>query len=267
MRLEKINLYNPNVFLSSPKKNKAETLNYGTNIETSIYNQKGMNVPFGCLAKGKDAVEESCIRLLRKVREGRRRKFAEDDIMDIIKDLRGIRKKQDKQNILEEILTLENENDGSKPDKKVIKNVIKLITGKSEDERYGVLEYTMNDLRNSAEPLEAFAKLPKEKQDKLIKILSEINDVNEQKLFKSNEAKEETLDSLYDYFRVALYADDDLSRLDISKTDAYKIDKVDLLNQDRKYFKNLNTYASPQAKQKIITLTDKVLNYFLDNIN
>lgn len=268
MRLEKINSYNPNVFaVSSFSKKNSEAPNYNTNIETSIYNEKGLNVSFGCLAKGQDAVEETCIRLLRKVREGRRRKFAEDDIMEIINDLRGIGKKQDKQNILEEILTLEDENTGSKADKKVIKNVIKLISGKPEDERYGVLEYAMNDLKNGVEPLEAFANLPKEKQDKLIKILSKINDVNEKELFISEKAKDETLDSLYDYFRVVLYADDDLSRLDISKADAYKIDKVNLLNQDRKYFNNLNSYSSTSAKQKIITVTNKVLDYFLDNIN
>lgn len=266
MRLEKINLYSKNIFLSSQQKNrKSELPNYSINIETSIYNQKGLNVSFGCLAKGKDAVEESCIRLLRKVREGRRRKFAEDDIIEIVKDLRKIKKPKEKQNILEEILSIENENNGEKPDKNFIKQAIKLVTGKTESERYGILEFAQNDLKTTIKPLEAFSRLPEEKQNQLTKILKKIDDINEHKLFKSENEKNETVDSLYDLFRVALYADDDLSKMDISKADAYKISIIDLLNQDKKYFINLNGYSDPQAKSKVVSVTNNIFNYFLDN--
>lgn len=275
MKINKLNLYAYITDKTNSNKQKQSTTPSSENIQTSIYNQKGVQIPFCGIAKGIDEAENLCIKLLRgeriqkltRSRGASPRKFDEYDIKEILTILKKTENPEDKPHIIEEVLQLENETNGIKPDKDIIKNVIKLISGKPEAERYGILEYTMNDLKNGVKPIEELSKLPEEKQNKLVKILKNISDINEHELFVSEKAKDETLDSLYDTFRIALYAEDDLSKLDISQANAYKLDKINILNQDRKYFNDLPNYSTQEAKEKIISVSNSILNYFLDNIN
>lgn len=237
-----------------------------SSIQTSIYNTKGTNIWFGSLAKAQNAIEADCIQLLRKIRENRYRKFAEDDIQTIINDLRKVQKPDEKQHVLEEVLKVEDETSGLKPDKKIIKQLISINSGRPEDERFAILEFAENELQNSTEPLKAFASLPKEKQDKMVKILQKINDINEQNLYKSDNTRNETVNSLYDLFRVLVYTEDDLSKNVIKNTDKYKIEQLKLLQNDLKYFENYKGYNNDIAKGKVTSTANRIYNYFLENI-
>lgn len=274
MEVSRINFYNPNLNVYQNKvHNKQEKPEFEKNIQTSLYNQKGLNVSFGCIAKGIDEAEEICIKMLRKARQpkltnGRGaapRKFDEDDIKEIISSLRKIENPDDKKHIIEEVLLIEDEANGLKPDKHIIKKLVKLVADKPELERFALLEYAENDLKTVIEPLNAFIRLPKEKQNGLINILKDITDVNEEKLFKTKNAKDETIDTLYEHFREVLYTDEQLA-LNPAKAKDIKLQTVDLLTEDIKYFINgEDKYSDPTAQNKVVKVAHDVLNYFVSN--
>ena len=274
MEVNRINLYSPKFNnYTALNKQPQEKPEFQNPIQTSLYNQKGLNVSFGCLAKGIDEAEEVCIKLLRKARIQKisrtkgasPRKFDEQDIKEIITSIRKIEKPEDKTHIIEEVLTIEDDQ-GLKPEKGIIKKLVKLIADKPEEERFALLEYAENDLKTVYEPLNAFINLPKEKQNGLIGLLKEITDVNETKLFKSNQAQTETIDSLYEHFREVLYAEEELLKLPPAKANDFKLQTIDVLNNDIKYYINVpDNFADPKAQNKIINVAHKVFSYFIEN--
>lgn len=244
---------------------QAEPQTY-TPVQTSLYNTKGLNLSFGSIVKGQDFIEEECIRMLRKVRENRYRKFAEDDIKEIITELHSAQKPSEKQNILQEVLEVENEDNGSKPDKKMIKQLVHLIAGRPEAERFAILEFAENELKYTTEPLTAFNNIPRKKQDKLVKILNKINNINEPGLFKSDRARIETIDSLYDLFRVPVYAEEDLRHMSKTQADSYKLEQLHLLRDDVKFFQKDKYYSDEKTKSKVTSTAYQIYNYFLENV-
>jgi len=72
-------------------------------IQTSIYSQKGLTLPFCGIFKGANMFEDNCVVLLRKMREGRCRKFTELDISDIVTSLRQEKNSQKIEKFLQDI--------------------------------------------------------------------------------------------------------------------------------------------------------------------
>lgn len=242
-------------------------INYAPNnkneqrIETSIYNTKGTNVYFGSLAKAQDAFEAECIQILRKVRNHRCRMFDEYDITEMLGSLKKEQNPENKTNVLKEIFCLECEEYGKKPDKNFLKRVLNLTAGRPEDDRFAILEFVQQELIYAKEPLAAFANLPKEKQDKLVKLLKDIDNVNT----INSEAKYYNPESLYDTFRILVYAEDDLSKLKLADANAYKISTYHILKDDMEYFKNL-TYPDENTKKEVLSVAENIQTYFLQNI-
>lgn len=235
-------------------------------LDVSIYNQKGLNLPFCGLAKGLDEAEEACIYMLRKVREGRMRKYPENEIKEIITSLRQIKNPEDKKAVLEEIFEVKDEYQGKKLEKDLIKKIIDINANRPENQRYAVLEFAQNEISNSTKPMNSFSKLPKEVQDKLIPILEDIESINERKLFKSTKVQNEIINNLYEEFRVPVYAHEDLNILQGQKAIDYKIENAKMLNSDKKYINNLDGYANKTSKEKINTILEKIFNYYMENI-
>lgn len=235
-------------------------------LDVSIYNQKGLNLPFCGLAKGLDEAEEACIYMLRKVREGRMRKYPENEIKEIVTSLRQIKNPEDKKAVLEEIFEVKDEFQGKKLEKDLIKNLIDINANRAEKQRYAVLEFAQNEIYNTTKPMNSFSKLTKEQQDKLIPILEDIESVNERKLFQSSKQQKEIINTLYEEFRVPVYAHEDLSKLQGKEAADYKIENAKLLNSDKKYINNLDGYANKSSKEKINTILEKIFNYYMENI-
>ncbi len=268
MLIQKTNLkktdLNTNIILDGHK-------NQGTNIpnnsiQKSLYTQKGVYIPFCGLAKGQDFIEETCIHMLRKVREHRFRKFDENDIREIITSLKKVPTPEEKPHIIQEALILKDESTGENPPKSFVKKVINLIAGKPEDDRFAILEFAQQELNKATHPLFEFSQIPENNQTKLIKILKKINNTNETALYKNSEAQSETVDSIYDIFRTVVYAHNDLHKMNTNNANSYKLETLKLLYDDKKYMKNLNTYSNENAKIKIIEITDNIINYFIENI-
>lgn len=230
-------------------------------VETSIYNTKGANVYFGSLAKAQDAFEAECIQILRKVRNHRCRMFDEYDITEMLGSLRKEQNPANKTNVLKEIFCLESEEYAEKPDKNFLKRVLNLTAGRPEDERFAILEFAQYEFTSAKEPIAAFASLPKEKQDKLVKLLKDIDNVNT----INSESEYYNPEAMYDTFRTLVYAEDDLARIKGGEADTYKVNTYHTLKDDIEYFKNL-TYPDENIKQRVIPTVEKILNYFLENI-
>ena len=234
-------------------------------IDVSLYNQKGLAVPFCGLVKGADYIEENCINFLRKIRESRRRKFDEYDIKEMLDSLRKEQDSTNKEGILKEVFLIESEEAGKTPPKDFIKRTLKLTAGRPEGERFAILEFAQYELNNATKPLEAFSNLNVEKQNKLVKILKDINDINEMPYSNPMTSVEQNLDSVYDLFRVLVYAEDDLSKLSGSAADKYKIDTYHMLRDDMEFFNN-QSYPNEHIRNKVNATVKNIYEYFLDNI-
>lgn len=234
-------------------------------VDKSLYNTPGMNVYFCGLAKGLDVIEENCIKMLRKAREGRCRKFDEYDIRDILISLRKGKNPEQKSEILRDFLFYEDAN-GVKPDKKLFKQVIDIASDKSESERFALMEYLQNESENVIKPFEAFAKLPKNNQDKLVKILQKIDDVNDKYLFKSDDCRQKIINDLYDTFRVPVFAHDDLTTLKGAEADSCIVQALKLLREDLKCYERSDDFYDNAAKDKIVSIVKDIYNYTLENL-
>ena len=108
MYVEKVNL-NKGINYSQNKAAAAPAANYESGIQTSLYKTKGMNVYFGSLVKGADFIENQCIDILRTARDGVKRRFAENDIEDILVNLKPVKNPKEKPEILQQVLSLDGE--------------------------------------------------------------------------------------------------------------------------------------------------------------
>ena len=224
------------------------------NLETSIYNQKGVTLPFCGVFKGVNMFEENCAVLLRKMREGRCRKFTEWDISDIVKSLRQEKESDKIEKFLQDIIYALEESDC---DKNTFKRIISLTAGKSDEQQYAILAFADHEIQNAKEPLKAFFELSAEKREKLMPFLEKINVVG---------ASEDTTQALYDLFRTIVYADEDMAKLSGNALNKYKIDTCNILKEDIGYFENIGTYSSEKSKKDVVSTAKEIYHYFVDNM-
>lgn len=267
MEIGKINFYNRTYYsIKSQTAQISDNKPQNNNIETSIYKQKGVNIPFCGLAKGADEIEDACIKTLRKVRENRCRKYTENDIQEVLTSLRQIKKPEEKQHVLEEILQIEDEESGRKLDKNFIKNIININANRPEQDRFAVLEFAQYELSNAAEPLTSFSKLKKEQQEKLIPILKAIDNIDSLKTFKNHQDRNDTISELYDTFRIPVYAHEDLARLGGSEANDYKTEYLKILYNEKNQMKEKDIFTNNYEKYKVSSITENIFNYFMENI-
>lgn len=235
-------------YYSGSSKPVVSNINSSDNsVQTSIYNDKGVTLPFCGMFKSLNSVEESCAKFLRKQREGRCRKFSEFDINDIMISLR----KEKNPNTMEKFLNdITEALDGTDCDRNTYKRIINLTAGKSDDEQYVLLAFADHELKNASEPLKAFTELSAEKREKLVPFL--------QKIYTS-EASEETTSALYDTFRTLVYAYEDMAKLNGAALNNYKVDTCKMLRENIEYFEK-------QPDKNAVSIAKEIYHYFTDNM-
>ena len=152
MNVNPINL-NKNVNASQSQRAEKPVSSFEPEIQTSLYNTKGANVYFGSLAKGADVMEEQCVKILRAARDGMKRRFAENDIEDVLRILKSVKNSEEKPEIIKQVLTLDGEFVEKIPDRDMFKNLVKLIAQRPEHERFAILQFAENELQNSTKPI------------------------------------------------------------------------------------------------------------------
>ncbi len=235
-------------------------------FQTSLYDTKGVNVHFGSLARGINAIENECIDILRDARIGRSRRFSEYDIEDIIKNLKFVKDQQEKPDIVKSVMALDEEHCGVLPDVDMFKKLVKTIAERPEDERFAILQFAQSEIEKAAKPMETFFNLPYKIQDGLTKLLCKIDDVNESFLFKDDYARMSTIDSLYDTFRVALYGHEDMADIDKIFRGRYKKENLEILKSDYNYYKKQDVFKNDLAKEKVLSVVQSITDYFEKNI-
>lgn len=265
MNVNPINL-NKNVNASQSQRAEKPVSSFEPEIQTSLYNTKGANVYFGSLAKGADVMEEQCVKILRAARDGMKRRFAENDIEDVLRILKPVKNSEEKPEIIKQVLTLDGEFVEKIPDRDMFKNLVKLIAQRPEHERFAILQFAENELQNSTKPMEIFTKLPNNVQDDLTKLLVKIDDVNVSFFFKDDDALRSTVDSLYDTFRVALYGHYDIANMDKVFKTSYKNRNLETLKADRNFYDKSDGFKSESAKRFILNVVDEIIGYFEKNV-
>ena len=265
MNVNPINL-NKNVNASQSQRAEKPVSSFEPGIQTSLYNTKGANVYFGSLAKGADVMEEQCVKILRAAREGMKRRFAENDIEDVLRILKPVKNSEEKPEIIKQVLTLDGEFAEKIPDRDMFKNLVKLIAQRPEHERFAILQFAENELQNSTKPMEIFTKLPNNVQDDLTKLLVKIDDVNVSFFFKDDDALRSTIDSLYDTFRVALYGHYDMANMNKVFKTSYKNRNLEILKADRNFYDKSDGFKSESAKRFILNVVDEIIGYFEKNV-
>ena len=234
-------------------------------VETSIYNTKSSNVWFGGVLRFKNPLEEECAQFLRKVREKRCRKFTDFDISEMLNSLQKENEPSNRKTLLEEIFYIKPVQSGNVPDSAFYKRLLNMISGRPEDERYSILEFAQYEFDRVKNPILSLSKLPEDKQNKLVKILKKINDVDYMYCENSGKCKRYNPEVLYDIFRTLVSAEEDLVKLGKQEADSYKIETFHILKSDREYLKKIPC-SDVNVKQKEKIAFDSMMEYLLENI-
>lgn len=220
---------------------------YENNIQTSIYNQKGVTLPFGARFKPLNICEENCVGMLRKIKDGTHQRFLQNDVNEIMTSLRKEENPQEMERYLDNLIEALSD---TECDKHSFKRIVQLTAGKSEDEKYTILGFADHELQNAVEPLKAFSELPADKRERLMPFLERIH---------LDQSSEDTTAALYDTFRTLVYAEEDMSKLSGDALNKYKVDTCRMLRDNIGYFEN-------NADENSVSIAKDIYHYFVDNM-
>ena len=233
-----------------------------SSIEKSLYNTKGSNVYFCGMVKCLNQAEEVLADGLRAIKENGRKKFNEHDVRDIMEALRKNSKAEDKEEVLIMSKSLLDPDWGLEVDNKTFKRVVGALANRTEEERYAILEFAQYEARNATNPMNTFTKLPKETQDELTGFLHDIKELRYGDLFADNELDPEMGDGLYDLFKVAMYAHEDLPKLSAAQAKLYKQEQMEIIASDIEYLQKYDQYKTPEQKEKVVQFAKNIHEYF-----
>ncbi|MBO5446612.1 hypothetical protein J6A34_03805 [bacterium] len=261
--------------------NQPETLFCENSIETSIYNQKGVQVPFcGLWSKSSTKIENECIELLQNIRNGKYKLFTPSESKKILQSLEQELCEEERPQILKEVMAITWDEaipgHGVKVDmfnaagepisRQFIQKLIKLNAGRSADDRLAVVEFARYEQDIGAtEPLGAFFKLPEERLQELIPFLRRITDLNYAGDIFNDSPYEKYIPELYDHFRCLVYGIDDLSKPGTKlKKQQIKDELVEVLSDD--YFWRKDDYPSEETRKTILELVKDMNDYAMERI-
>ncbi len=290
----KFNTYKPLTQSVKPQTPQTDNDTSTPKFETSIYKQKGVTIPFCAWAKGLNEVEEECIKLFRKARENRCRKYTEPEIIEFMNIIREGHKGKDQVELVKTLFELdgkifEKNNDFSKIfnprkakrrgrpkvkepkkdpiDAKLINNILNTTKNRSEQEYYAVLEFANHELNAGAvEPLGAFVNLAPEYQNKFLKLMTEINSINDMEKCPTIQdiVDKDTMFNLYENLRHAIYMTEDLPKLDAQgKLDYY----IDIHSAFKNLRDNPPEHLSERAKQNTRETMQSICDTAFDILN
>lgn len=257
MRVENIHYNIPNIKSVASDKTAEITVPV-RKFETSIYERKGLTLPFGCWAKGANAAEEVCIKAFRKVREGRCRKYTEPEIVGFMHELRSNSREANMKNVMDELFMthkicfeeLGAPLESAKPDAALVRNYLKVAKNCNEYERLGLIGFTQHELcQGAVKPLEALANATPEQQSRFLKLMNDIS-------FSGAEKSQD----LYDDLRHVIYATEDLPKLN----DSEKLQYLSDVHSDYKRFKDDDVFESEAEKENVLKISGEIVDTMMD---
>lgn len=260
MRVENLQFNNIQQIKSALAVRSTVSDSSGRSFETSIYDKKGVTLPFGCWAKGASEAEEVCIRTFRKVRDGRCRKYTEPQIVGFMSELHAVPKDQNLNRIVGEFFETYKicfEEFGApiskRPDADLVRNYLKVAKNFDDDERLGLIGFTQHELCQSAtRPLETLANAPVEQQKRFVGLMNDIS--------FSRTANEDKTERLYEDLRHVIYASEDLPKLD----EKGRLQYLSEVQSDYKALKAEDDYESPEAKKSVVGIARDIVDTMMD---
>lgn len=260
MRVE--NLYFNSIQAIKPVVQAEVEVSVGQNrsVETSVYDKKGLTLPFGLWAKGANEAEEACIKAFRKVREGRCRKYTEPQIVGFMRELHSTPPENNIKAVVDELFMAHRicfeefgaPLESAKPDAALVTNYLKVAKNCSEDERLGLIGFTQHELcAGATKPLEALANSTPEHQKDFLRIMNDIS-------FTSGGT--EKAECLYEDLRHVIYAAEDLPELD----EAGKLQYLSDVRHDYKRFQADESYDSPEVKESVVRISRNIVDTMMD---
>ena len=263
--------------------NQPETLSCENSIETSIYNQKGVHVPFcGIWSRSSTRMENECIELLQNIRNGKYKLFTPSESKKILQSLEQELCEEERPNIIKEVMAMTWDEAIPGPGVKVdmfnaagepiprqfIQKLIKLNAGRSADDRLAVVEFARYEQDIGAtEPLGAFFKLHEERLQELIPFLRRITDLNYAGNSFADSPYEKYIPDLYEHFRSMVYGIDDLSKPGTKlKKQQIKDELLQITVGDDYFSKRKNDYPNEEVRQTILDLVKDMNDYVLERI-
>ena len=259
-----------------------ETLSCKNSIETSIYNQKGVQLPFcGFWSKCTSKIENECIELLENARHGKRKIFTPSEAKKTVQLLEQELAEEERPQIIKEVLSMTWDDatagSGVKVDmynasgepisRQFIQKLIKLNAGRNADDRLAIVEFARHEQDIGAtDPLGAFFKLPEHRLQELIPFLRRITDLNYAGEVFSESAYEKYIPNLYEHFRCLVYGIEDLSKAGSKvKKQQIKDDLVEVVTNDFESYKNTN-YPNEEIRKNIVELITDMNEYVMERI-
>ena len=285
MQLDKVTSNNVNMqtqHKAEISNSQPEALSCKNSIETSVYNQKGVQVPFcGFWSKYSNKVENECIDLIQNIRNGKYKLYTPSEAKKILQSLEQEICEEERPQILKEVMAMTWDDaipgpgikvdmynaSGEPISRQFIQKLIKLNAGRSADDRLAVVEFARYEQDIGAtEPLGAFFKLPEERLQELIPFLRRISDLNYEGEAFATSPYEKYIPELYDHFRSLVYGIDDLSKTGKKvKKQQIKDDLVEVITGDMEYYQNAE-YPNKEVKQRILELVEDMNEYAKERI-
>ena len=285
MQLDKVTSNNVNMqtqHKAEISNSQPEALSCKNSIETSVYNQKGVQVPFcGFWSKCSNKVENECIDLIQNIRNGKYKLYTPSEAKKILQSLEQEICEEERPQILKEVMAMTWDDaipgpgikvdmynaSGEPISRQFIQKLIKLNAGRSADDRLAVVEFARYEQDIGAtEPLGAFFKLPEERLQELIPFLRRISDLNYEGEAFATSPYEKYIPELYDHFRSLVYGIDDLSKTGKKvKKQQIKDDLVEVITGDMEYYQNAE-YPNKEVKQRILELVEDMNEYAKERI-
>ena len=138
------------------------------------------------------------------------------------------------------------------------------MEGKSEEARSAILDFADYEIRHSTDPMTSFIQLPKETQDDLTSFLERIQGVRYGNPMRGEDLGLEAGDSLYDLFKVVMYAHEDLQKLNPAERQKYLLEQLDVIGGDIRHWQKTDEIQSPEQRRQIVNLSKDMLYYFTD---
>lgn len=245
-------------------------------VEKSIYNSKGSNVYFCGMVRGLTHAEEIIAEGFREFVQYGKRKFNEHDIRDIMDIVKRGKTKEEKEFMLDAVNALldpvTKERVSGKivrdvaveVDNKVIKKTLLAMEGKSEEAKCAILDFADYEIRHATDPMTSFVKLPKATQDELTGFLERIQSIRYGNPMRGEDLSLEAGDSLYDLFKVVMYAHEDLPKLSPADRQKYLLEQLEVIGSDIRAWQKNDEVQSPEQRQQIVNLAKDMLHYFTD---
>jgi len=261
MRVENISLIQNRRFAPAPQLKSTEDGKTSPAIETSVYKQNGVTIPFGVWMKGANEAEEACIKMFRRVRENRCRKYSEPQIAGFMNELRGAQPGNKIEDIVKEFFMTYKichnefgaELANPVPDARLVRNYMRVAKNCNDEyERLGLIGFTQHELCvGAAKPLEALSNAAPEQQSRFIKIMNDIS---------FDTGGTEHAEGLYDDLRHVIYAAEDLPKLD----EAGKVQYLSDVHADYKRLKTEESFKTPSDKERAVKIARDIVDAMMD---